>query len=216
MAQDKWDFDEWAETYDMDVVRAARAEDWIFRDYERVLDKVVEYCELDKNRYTSVIDIGTGTGNLAARFLARGLHVLGIEPSGEMRKICQEKYPEMIVEEGDFLTIPLYLPRVDLVVSAYALHHLTPAEKVEAVIEMKRLLNPKGRVVIADLMFRNAAEERRIRQALRETGRSDILDEIKDEYPGLFEELTIIFTEEGFSIQGERLTESVWIISALR
>jgi putative AdoMet-dependent methyltransferase len=87
---------------------------------------------------------------------------------------------------------------------------------VAAVIEMKRLLKPKGRVVIADLMFRNAAEERRIRQALRETGRHDILDEIKDEYPGLFEELTVIFTEEGFSIQGERLTESVWIIRALR
>jgi putative AdoMet-dependent methyltransferase len=133
-----------------------------------------------------------------------------------MRKICQEKYPEIMVEEGDFLTIPLYLPRVDLVVSAYALHHLTPVEKVEAVIETKRLLKPGGKVVIADLMFRNAAEERRIQQALRETGRSDILDEIKNEYPGLFEELTIIFTEEGFSIQGERLTESVWIIGAFR
>jgi putative AdoMet-dependent methyltransferase len=216
MTQEKWGFDEWAETYDMDVVRAARAEDWIYQDYERILDKVMEYCELAKNRYASVIDIGTGTGNLASRFLARGLHVLGIEPSGEMRRICQEKYPEIMVEEGDFLTIPLYLPRVDLVVSAYALHRLTPAEKVEAVIEMKRLLNPGGRVVIADLMFRNAAEERRIKQVLQETGRSDILDEIKDKYPGLFEELTVIFTEEGFSIQGERLTESVWIISALR
>jgi putative AdoMet-dependent methyltransferase len=216
MTQDKWGFDEWAKSYDMDVIRAARAEDWIFQDYERVLDKVVEYCDLGRNKYTTVIDIGTGTGNLAGRFLERGLHVIGIEPSGEMRRICQEKYPEMIVEEGDFLTIPLYLPRVDLVVSAYALHHLTHSEKVAAVIEMKRLLKPKGRVVIADLMFRNAAEERRIRQALRETGRHDILDEIKDEYPGLFEELTVIFTEEGFSIQGERLTESVWIIRALR
>jgi putative AdoMet-dependent methyltransferase len=216
MSEDRWGFDEWARSYDMDVIRAARAEDWIFQDYERVLDKVVEYCDLDNNSYTSVIDIGTGTGNLASRFLARGLHVLGIEPSVEMRKICQEKYPEIMVEEGDFLTIPLYLPRVDLVVSAYALHHLTPVEKVEAVIETKRLLKPGGKVVIADLMFRNAAEERRIQQALRETGRSDILDEIKNEYPGLFEELTIIFTEEGFSIQGERLTESVWIIGAFR
>jgi putative AdoMet-dependent methyltransferase len=216
MSQDRWGFDEWAKSYDLDVIRAARAEDWIFQDYERVLDRVVEYCELDKNSYKSVIDIGTGTGNLAARFLKRGLNVIGIEPSIEMRKICQQKHPEMMVEDGDFLTIPLYIPQVDLVVSAYALHHLTPAEKVSAVIEMKRLLKPRGRIVIADLMFRNAAEERRIRQALRETGRNDILDEFKDEYPGLFEELTVIFTEEGLSIQGERLTESVWIISAFR
>jgi len=216
MSQDRWGFDEWAKSYDLDVIRAARAEDWIFQDYERVLDRVVEYCELDKNSYKSVIDIGTGTGNLAARFLKRGLNVIGIEPSIEMRKICQQKHPEMMVEDGDFLTIPLYIPQVDLVVSAYALHHLMPVEKVSAVIEMKRLLKPKGRIVIADLMFRNAAEERRIRQALQDTGRNDILDEFKDEYPGLFEELTIIFTEEGLSIQGERLTESVWIISAFR
>jgi putative AdoMet-dependent methyltransferase len=216
MSEDVWGFDEWAKSYDMDVVRAARAEDWIFQDYERVLDKVVEYCALEKNNYSTVIDIGTGTGNLASRFLKRGMYVMGIEPSAEMREICQQKYPEMIVEEGDFLTIPLYVPQVDLVVSSYALHHLTPAEKVEAVIEMKRLLKPRGRIVIADLMFRNAAEERRIRQALLETGRNDILREFEDEYPGLFEELTIIFTEEGFSIQGERLTESIWIISAFR
>ncbi len=216
MSEDTWGFDEWAKSYDLDVVRAARAEDWIFQDYERVLSKVVEYCDLDKHDYASVIDIGIGTGNLASRFLARGMHVVGIEPSPEMREICQEKYPDMIIEEGDFLTVPLYVPQVDLVVSTYALHHLTPAEKVEAVIEMKRLLKPRGRIVIADLMFRNAAEERRIRQALLEAGRGDILREFEDEYPGLFEELTIIFTEEGFSIQGERLTESIWIISAFR
>ena len=214
MIQDRWGFDEWAKSYDMDVIRAEQAEDWLFQDYERVLNKVVEYCELNKHDYATVIDIGTGTGNLASLFLARGMNVIGIEPSLEMRKICQEKFPQMIVEEGDFLTVPLYLPQVDLIVSTYALHHLTPSEKVAAVIEMKRLLKPKGRIVVADLMFRNAAEERRIREALQDAGRRDILEEFEDEYPGLFEELTVIFTEEGFSIQGERLTEAVWIICA--
>lgn len=214
MSQDRWGFDQWAKSYDEDVIKAARAEDWIFGDYNRVLDKVVEYCDLDGNSYSSVLDIGVGTGNLASRFLSIGMQVIGIDPSEEMRHICQQKHPDIMVVDGDFLKIPLYLPHVDLIVSAYAFHHLTAAEKWEAVLVMKRFLKPKGRIVIADLMFRNATEGRRIKQALSEAGRTDILNEFEDEYPGIFEELTLIFSGEGFSFQGERLTESIWIICA--
>jgi len=215
MSEDRWGFNQWAQSYDEDILNAARADHWIFRDYDRVLDKVVEYCQLEGNNYSSVLDIGVGTGNLAFRFLSRGMQVIGIDPSEEMRKICHHKYPDIKVVNGDFLKIPPSLPRVDLIVSAYAFHHLTAAEKEDSVLMMERFLKPKGRIVIADLMFRNAAEERRIKQSLCEAGRTDILEEFEDEYPGLFEELTLIFRSEGFSFRGERLTESVWIIRAL-
>jgi putative AdoMet-dependent methyltransferase len=214
VSEDRWGFNEWAKSYDEDILNAARADNWIFRDYDRVLDKVVEYCHLAENKYTSVLDIGVGTGNLAARFVAPAMQVFGIDPSEEMRDICQQKHPEITVIDGDFLKIPLNIPHVDLIVSAYAFHHLTAVQKWEAVPLMKRFLNPKGRIVIADLMFRNAAEESRIKLALYKAGRTDILQEFEDEYPGLFEELTLIFTGEGFSFQGERLTESIWILSA--
>ena len=215
MSQDKWGFDEWAGSLDSEVVRAANAGDWIFKDYERVLDKIIEYS-FNENDPSSVIVIGAGTGSLASRFIERRMQVIGLENSEEMRNICEQKFPDMMVVAGDFLNIPLYLPHVDLIVSDYSFHRLTNAQKVEAVLEMKRTLKPRGSAVIADLMFRNAAEERRIRQALRDAGREDILKELDGKYPGLFEELTIIFNEEGFSFRGERLTESVWIINAFR
>ena len=214
MAEDRWDFDKWARSYDEEVIKAARAGNWIYKDYDRVLDTVVRYCNLDNNTYNQVLDIGVGTGNLAARFLRKGFPVMGIDPSEEMRIVCEEKYPDIMVLEGDFLRIPLYIEHVDLIVSAYAFHHLTPAQKADSVLEVKRVLKPKGTIVIADLMFRNAAEEQRIKEALRETGKYDILEELEGEYPGYFEELTRIFNGEGFNVQGERLTESVWILCA--
>jgi putative AdoMet-dependent methyltransferase len=214
MSGDTWGFNEWAQSYDEDVIKSARAGDWIFGDYARVLDKVVEYCQLEENSYFSVLDIGIGTGNLAARFLMRGMQVIGIDPSVKMRKICRRKYPGIRVLAGDFLKIPRSLPDVDLIVSAYAFHHLTAAEKAKAVPAMKKLLKPKGRIVIADLMFRNSVEEGRIKRTLRETGRTDVLEEFEDEYPALFEELALIFKTEGFFFDGERLTESVWILRA--
>ncbi len=214
MSGDRWGFNEWAKSYDEDVVKSARAGDWIFRDYNRVLDRVVEYCQLEENVYSSVLDIGIGTGNLAARFLSRGMRVIGIDPSAEMRKICRRKYPGIRVLAGDFLKTPRSLPDVDLIVSAYAFHHLTATQKAKAIPLMTKLLKPKGRIVIADLMFQNTAEESRIKQTLRDTGRADVLAEFEDEYPGIFEDLALLFKREGFLFDGESLTESVWILRA--
>ena len=213
--KDRWGFDEWAKSYDKDVSEGTHQEDWVFEDYDRILGKVVEYCELSVSHYLTVLDIGIGTGNLAAQFLGKGLHIIGIDPSKEMRKICRQKYPNLEVRAGDFLNIPLPPESVDVIISTYAFHHLTPLQKETSIPEMKRVLKPKGRIVIADLMFGNRSEEERIKKALRTAGRSDMLDVIKDEYFGLFDDLFHCFVKEGFDFRGEQLTPFVWIFRAL-
>jgi len=42
--KDRWGFEQWAKTYDEDIARAARSDDWMFHDYEKVLDRAVELC----------------------------------------------------------------------------------------------------------------------------------------------------------------------------
>jgi putative AdoMet-dependent methyltransferase len=210
--EDKWGFDKWAETYDNDIFDTSRPDQFTFRGYRRVLEKVVEYADLDSNHYTRILDIGIGTGNLACLFLPCGLEVTGIDPSPEMMKICRRKHPEIPVILGDFLGIPLPPKSIDLIVSSYAFHHLTAEEKTGAAQVMKRVLRPGGRIVIADLMFRNAAERNRIEKTFRQTGRNDIVEEYENEYPGYFEDLVKVFEKAGFSTDGEQLTDSVWII----
>ena len=207
-------FNKWASTYDSDVARASPTGHWMFGGYDRVLDKVVEYCGLEDNGYAAVLDIGIGTGNLAARFLSRGLRVMGIDPSVKMRKICRKKYPDIKVMAGDFLKYPRALPGFDLIVSAYTFHHLTAAEKARAVPLMKKLLKPGGRIVIADFMFRNTTEIGRTSQFILEKHNADMLAAFKDEYPGLYDDLVPVFANEGFKVDGEQFTVSVWIIRA--
>jgi len=213
--KDRWDFDRWVKSYDKDVSEGTHEEDWVFEDYDRILGKVVEYCELSVNNYLTVLDIGIGTGNLAAQFLGKGLHIIGIDPSKEMRKICRQKYPNLEVRAGDFLNIPLPPESVDVIISAYAFHHLTPLQKETSIPEMKRVLKPEGRIVIADLMFRNRLEEESIKQALGAAGRGDVVGDIEDEYYGLFDALSNSFQQEGFTFRGEQLTPFVWIFRAL-
>ena len=213
--KDRWGFDEWAKSYDKDVSEGTHQEDWVFEDYDRILDKVVEYCELSANHYLTVLDIGIGTGNLAAQFLGKGLHVIGIDPSKEMRKTCRQKYPQLEVKAGDFLNIPLPPRSVDVIISSYAFHHLTPGQKETSVSEMKRVLRVNGRIVIADLMFKNDSEEKQLKRGLRKSGRNDVLDVIEDEYFGLLDDLFHCFVKEGFNFRGEQLTPFVWIFCAL-
>jgi len=74
MPRYKKTFNRWSSTYDEEVSKASPTNQWMFGGYDRVLDIIVEYCELEKHNYSSVLDIGIGTGNLAARFLRRGMH----------------------------------------------------------------------------------------------------------------------------------------------
>jgi len=214
MTSDKFGFKQWAPYYDVQVAKVSPTDDWMFGGYDRVLDKVVEYCCLAENKYSSVLDIGIGTGNLAARFLNRGMQVVGIDPSMDMLKICRQKFPEIKVIKGDFLHYPRALGKVDLIVSAYAFHHLKAGEKTKSVSLMKNILKPKGRIVIADFMFQNAAAIAPTNRIIQEKYNADMVATFKDEYPGLYDDLVVGFTKAGLKVSGEQLTVSVWLICA--
>ncbi len=60
-------FDAWADSYDQDVVSQ---DVFPFAGYQRVLDTVVMLAGAQPGM--SVLDLGTGTANLALRFAALG------------------------------------------------------------------------------------------------------------------------------------------------
>ena len=198
MTRYKKTFNRWSSTYDEEVSKASSTADWMFGGYDRVLDRVVAYCDLDKTDCASVLDIGIGTGNLGSRFSRRGMQVFGIDPSPDMRNICAQKNPAVKVMPGDFLKYPRALNPVDLIISAYAFHHLTEKEKAKAIPRMKKLLKPGGRIVMADFMFKNSMEKERTARIIHETTGDDILTEFKAEYPGLYEDIVPLFEWEGF------------------
>jgi len=140
--------------------------------------------------------------------------VTGIDPSPDMWKICVKKYPAIKVMNGDFLKYPRALKPADLIVSAYAFHHLTEKEKAKSIRLMKKLLKPGGRIVMADFMFKNELEKERTACSIREECGADILAAFEGEYPAFYDSFASLFEREGFKVDGEQLTVSVWIIRA--
>lgn len=143
-------FEEWADDYDQTVSGKDKEYAEVFRDYERILEKVA----LEANG--NVLEFGSGTGNLTAKLLQHGHSVIAVEPSLPMKEIAEKKINNENVRfvEGDFLQFPK-VEHVDTIVSTYAFHHLTAEEKERAVKEYGKLLAKGGKIVFADTMYEN-------------------------------------------------------------
>ena len=87
-------FDDWAEHYD----RSIQADGTFpFDGYEQVLDEVVGTARAQPDM--TVLDLGIGTGNLAARFVRLGCDVWGVDFSAEMlAKVCEKLSPVVLVQ----------------------------------------------------------------------------------------------------------------------
>ncbi len=147
------DFDPWAETYDQDVISQNR---FPFDGYERVLDTVIKFAAPERSM--SVLDIGTGTGNLALRFAERGCELWCTDFSDAMLEKACKKLPQAHFVLHDLRTpMPDELNRrFDRIVSAYVFHHVELDRKVKLCAELvKQHLKADGKLIIADLSFPN-------------------------------------------------------------
>lgn len=176
--QDRWNFDWQASTYDEQVKMITEFN--VHQDYEEALDLTMQW--ISPKQGEKGLDIGIGTGNLAQRFMAKGIQMFGIDQSREMLKQCRSKYPRIETKLGNFLAIPYLDDHFDFVVTSYALHHLSDEQKLLALAEMKRVLKHNGRICITDLMFENKDKRDEYYQALRNANQEEIIEQIEDEY----------------------------------
>ncbi|MBN9519029.1 methyltransferase domain-containing protein [bacterium] len=91
-----------------------------------------------------VLDLGCGTGHLAAQITEAGATVLGVDSSAEMIAEARRAYPALAFEVGDARHLT-FDGRFDAVFSNAALHWVTDAGLAAAGIA--RALKPGGRLV---------------------------------------------------------------------
>lgn len=137
-------FDDWPEKYD--------------RWFETPIGKLVKEVEsrlflqmVDLRPGERILDAGCGTGVFALDFLARGVHVTGLELSLPMLKHAGRKaagHPFRMVQ-GDMRALPFADESFDKTVSVTAIEFIEDA--AAAVAELLRVTRPGGVVVVASL-----------------------------------------------------------------
>ncbi|MBN9654911.1 methyltransferase domain-containing protein [Halobacillus sp. GSS1] len=196
--RDRWDFDDQAKDYDNNIKTTGYRFN-VHQDYEEALEKV--HTWMDASHEERGADIGAGTGNLTRRFLKQGISMAAVDQSKEMLKVCGEKHPGVETRLGHFLSLPLKDQEVDFVVSSYALHHLPDEDKELALEEIDRVLSDYGRVVIADLMFKDESDRKSILESYQEEGNEEAIEAIEDEYYADRSRLMRWWEEHGYDVK---------------
>lgn len=138
--------------------------DRIATDYDEALPAHVVAHYLDKRAAFvaaccppgSGLDVGCGTGVLAARLAARGYGMTGIDPSAGMLDVMAAEHPEVEAVRGSGDELPFDGASFDLVLTVAALHHIADPVAIRATLaEMLRVCRPGGRVVVWDHNPRN-------------------------------------------------------------
>lgn len=124
-----------AEIGDYDALQAALADDTVGIAAERILD------------------LGSGTGETARAVLERhtGAALVGIDASAEMLAVARSQVPGALFVESR-LEDPLPPGPFDLVVSAFAIHHLDGDGKADLFRRIAAEIRSGGRFVLLDVV----------------------------------------------------------------
>jgi ubiquinone/menaquinone biosynthesis C-methylase UbiE len=131
--------------------------------FGKVLDRLIQ---LSSPQSADVcVDLGAGTGFVATALSPLLSSVLAVDVSTAMASTLAERIAEdglhnVSAEVSDLREFQLPPASIDLVVSSYALHHLSHRDKRVLVARAAQWLRPGGRLVIADMMFGRGASQR--------------------------------------------------------
>ncbi len=109
----------------------------------------------------TLVDLGCGTGLLAAAAAGEARRVVGVDPSPAMLEVARGKDGPAEWVEAGFLTYEHAGDPPQLVHSRNALHHLPDFWKGVALVRIHDLLAPGGVLVLRDLVYDFPAVEAR-------------------------------------------------------
>lgn len=137
--------------------------------FKALRDRILELARLSSS--DRLLDIGAGTGLLAVAAAPYVASVSALDSSPAMGSHLERKVHRLGIDNAQILLgsaarLPLADSSFDVVLSNYCFHHLTDAEKVLALAEIKRVLRPGGQLVFGDMMFRIGIADRRDRAVI--------------------------------------------------
>lgn len=139
-------------------------------DYDEMLDVAAALVLPSARR---IVDLGTGTGALAARCLAHAprARLVGIDADPEIAQVAAERLGSRAsFRIGDFTRVEV--PRCDTIVASLALHHVgSRRAKTQLYSRLRRALTRGGQLIIVDCQ---PASDARVAATQREAWRQHL------------------------------------------
>jgi SAM-dependent methyltransferase len=149
---------------------------------EALADDVLEFVGLDSPR---ILEVGAGTGKATVLFAARGLEVVGIEPSADMAAVARRRckdFPRVSIHGETFEEWRVTAELFDVIAAAQAWHWVSPEIRYS---KADQVLRPLG--ILAVFWNRPLWEDSALRGAIDEVyeRRAPALKAREPGFPGL-------------------------------
>jgi len=95
-----------------------------------------------------VLDVATGTGDLAVELAGRGADVVGMDFSEGMLELAREKAPQVLFEQGNALDLAYADGEFDAVTVGFGARNFADLDR--GLAEMARVTRPGGRLVVCE------------------------------------------------------------------
>jgi ubiquinone/menaquinone biosynthesis C-methylase UbiE len=111
-----------------------------------------------------VVDVGCGPGRFLREAAERGAEAVGVEPSAQMRRVAGWRTPASLrphvrVVDGTAERLPLEDGGATVASAVASYHHWTDPDA--GLAELRRVLRPGGRLLIAERLARSGGRTRR-------------------------------------------------------
>ena len=204
--------DEDASDYDADVLNE---NDPIRANYNDVLAWVIDEAHIGPS--SRVLELGSGSGNLSCLISQCG-ELVCVDLSEKMDAIARSKLAHIQNRrfiKSDILEVFDYeVSLFDVVISTYAVHHLTENEKRILFGKVFASLVPGGRAVFGDLMLQN--EKDKAQKVLQYLARGDAktAQALEEEFFWFIEPRETDLVALGFHVKTKRFSHLSWGIAA--
>lgn len=145
----------------------------------------------------TVLDVGTGTGNVAAAAAARGAHVTAVDADPDMVEATRGRVPAGEVLPATLPVLPFADGGFDAVVGNFVVNHV--AHPAAAVEELRRVARPDGRVAVTIWRDPGEAGQMLLWRAVDEAGvrRPDDLPRVDTDFPRTETGFAALLTDAG-------------------
>jgi SAM-dependent methyltransferase len=132
----------------------AVADEYVLRIADELRHKPLDRALLDRfaasvREVGPVCEIGCGPGHVARYLHERGVQVCGIDLSSEMVERARRLSPEIDFRQGDMLALEAGDETWAGIVAFYSLIHIPREQMPRAMGELRRVLRPGGRLLVA-------------------------------------------------------------------
>ena len=206
--------DEDAAEYDADVEDETQP---LRAGYAALLDWIIEAAAIGPG--SRVLELGSGTGNLTRR-VRDCAEIVCVDISGRMEAIARTKLahlPQRRFAAADLLEyFDADRGGFDIVLSSFAIHHLTEDEKQILFRRIDAELRPGARAVFGDLMLTDGAQREREIEFCEQRGDTDTAAALREEFFWHLDDAERALRALGLEVEHRRFSRYVHGVCAVR